>query len=242
MLTFRLKYCIINLLGGEKMKRIFDYHAFDIMQADNGIVVIEKIDDDDKKVIRYKYISVIGVKNVRPITKSTFLDAKYRDNYPLYADYIDNYLLAIPCWLDTSLLVISPINGSSSLVDKKGNLIWSGVIKYNSEYPSDAVVYNDNIWATFPNNNVIVRFNTKTMKEELRIGGNDRNVFNAPHSLWITDENHMLVCNGNSNNIIDIDLKTFSVKEYLKFNDRIKKYVRVGSLEFVLSETGLYEI
>ena len=80
------------------------------------------------------------------------------------------------------------------------------------------------------------------MREELRIGGTTDEVFNKPGSMFVDENGHMFLCNIASSNIIDIDLKTFSVKDYLSFDKPLKKYLRVGSIEFVLLSSGVYEL
>ena len=224
------------------MRQVFDHHAFDVMTAENGIVVVEKLDDAENKVIRYKYISAANMRNIRPITKTTFLSAKFMDNYEFFAEHIDNYIVDKIAWLGDSLFTVSPVNGKAKYIDKRGNLIWQGELKYKDEKPFDIAIHNNYLWASYPKNNILVRFNTKTMKEELRIGGNTDDVFSKPGSIYIDDNGHMLVCNIGNSSIIDIDLKTFSVKNYLSFDETLKKYIRVGSMEFVLLSSGIYEL
>lgn len=224
------------------MKQVFDHHAYDVMSAENGILVVEKIDDAENKVIRYKYVAAANMRNIRPITKTTFLSAKFMDNYEFFAEHIDNYLIDKIAWLGTSLITVSPVSGKAKLIDKRGNLIWHGDLKYNNENPFDIAVHNNDLWASYPKNNILVRYNTKTMRDELRIGGDTNDVFNKPGSIYIDENGHMLLCNIGSSKIIDIDLKTFSVKDYLTFDQTLKKYLRVGSMEFVLLSSGVYEL
>lgn len=223
------------------MRQVFDHHAFDVMSVENGIIVVEKLDDAENKVIRYKYLAAANMRNVRPITKTTFLSAKFMDNYEFFAEHIDNYIVDKITWLGDSLFTVSPVNGNAKLIDKRGKLIWQGNLKYKDESPFSVAVYENDLWATYPKNNIMIRYNTKTMKEELRIGGNTDDVFNKPGDIYI-NENHMFVSNIGNSTIIDINLKTFSVKNYMAFEQTLKKYLRVGSLEFVLLSSGLYEI
>ena len=82
------------------------------------------------------------------------------------------------------------------------------------------------------------------MREELRIGGSSGDSsFNKPTGLWInTSNNTMLVCNSAEQNILEVNLKTYTVKEYRQFEEQVKKYVNIDSHELVILESGLYKL
>ena len=117
------------------MRQVFDHHAFDVMSVENGIIVVEKLDDAENKVIRYKYLAAANMRNIRPITKTTFLSAKFMDNYEFFAEHIDNYIVDKITWLGDSLFAVSPVNGNAKLIDKRGKLIWQGNLKYKDACP-----------------------------------------------------------------------------------------------------------
>ena len=224
------------------MRQLFDHHAFDVLSAENGLLIVEKLDDAENRVIRYKYIASNNLRNIRPITKATFLSAKFMNNYEYFAEHIENYILTRIAWVGTSLMIVSPFDGFAKLVDKHGSLVWKGHLKYKDEVPTDIAIHNNAIWAVFPRNNSLVRFSMKTMREELILGGPNDTAFNRPISLHICDDDHLMICNRGNNKLIELDLNSFSVNDYLTCADPLKKYIRIDNNEFVLLDSGLYEI
>lgn len=85
-----------------------------------------------------------------------------------------------------------------------------------------------------------MRFNINTMHAELRIGGKN-SPFNRPENIFI-DGNFAYVSNGDSKNIVKVDLENYSVEEYLNFEEPVRAYVKSENFEFALLDSGLYVI
>ena len=81
------------------------------------------------------------------------------------------------------------------------------------------------------------------MREELRIGGSNDSSFNGPEGLWVNEpEGKLIVCNSRSNNILEVDMKTYIVQERAVFDEPVLKYIRLNDKELAVLGSGLYLI
>ena len=94
-------------------------------------------------------------------------------------------------------------------------------------------------WCVVPDRNSIVKFSPIEKRVLLRIGGGASVAFKRPIAIF-KHEDMLYVCNEYNNEIRTISLKDYSVKDYLKVNEPIKKYFRVGFMEYVVLESGIY--
>ena len=131
-------------------------------------------------------------------------------------------------------------NGQVFIIDNEGMINISGEIKYRDEAPSAIAYYKNNIWASFCENNVLIRFNIATMRAELRIGGKT-SPFSLPKDIFIDGE-WAYVSNAGTNNLIKVNLESYSVEEYYTFEEPVLRYIKSGNFEFVQLESGLYVI
>ena len=80
-----------------------------------------------------------------------------------------------------------------------------------------------------------------TMREELRIGGSNDSSFMGPEGLWIDEEQgKLIVCNSGANNLLEVNMKTYTVAEKATFDEPVHKYLKIGTREFVVLDSGLY--
>ena len=80
------------------------------------------------------------------------------------------------------------------------------------------------------------------MREELRIGGSSGDSsFSGPCGLWADQvKNTLIVCNSTENNMLEVNLKTYTVHKFHEFDEPVKKYVNIDSHELVILDSGLY--
>lgn len=226
------------------MKQIIDFHAYDFFPAADGIVVVEKHDDDANKHVRYTFVSSTIPGVTRPITKSTFLAAKYRQYYEQFSKEIENYLLVKAVWMDSDhLMLMMPTDGSAKVLDIKGKVVWQGNLSYQGEPPRDVALYQGHIWAAFSEANALIRFSTRTFRPELKVGGKGDHAFSGPENMWVDEEmGRMIICNGKEYRLVELDLNTFQPVDVGTFKEPILKYGKVGGMEYILTDSGLYQI
>ncbi len=225
------------------MKKVYGDSAFGLQPLKNGFIILKKTDLDDKFAISYKMISFAD-NSMSSVTKDIYQSAKYGEIfYRNIEKTVANHVLCKAAKLDDSHLFIVSPEGEAMVLNTAGEIAWSGTMKYRDHAPADLAVYKNSLWASFPDSNSIIRFNTRTMREELRVGGANESTFGRPAGLWLDSiKNTMLVCNELSHNIVEVDLRSYSVSEYENFSEPVHQYIKVGAFEIVWLDSGVYRL
>ncbi len=224
------------------MKQLFGNNAYDMLIADKGLIVVLEESDENGRYFCYKFISPSFTGEPMPITKSSFLSAKFRDCYDALSMQIGNHIKTKIVWPSSkAAFVITGDDGKAKLLQRNGCLVWQGSVVYKGEGPADIALLGDTLWASFPSSNALIRFNLRTMREELRIGGPSDKAFSSPHGVFTDKEdNKLYVCSAGSGNITAVDLGSFTVCDYLHFDEPVRKYCRIGTNEYIMLDSGLY--
>ncbi len=222
------------------MKQIFAGEVYEILPLTNGILFSYcKEIVEDNVVVAYKMISFDSGR-VTDVAKNIYMITKFGNNYKAVAAYCGNYITVKSIVLPNGKVFLLEPDGSAGLIDNDGTPVWTGSLVYRNSAPSDAVLYNDALWAAYPDANVLLRYNLASMREELRIGGT-RSPFSRPRDLFINGEK-VTVSNQDSKKLIEINLNTYTVFELEEFEEPVYQYVSVGDKRFVLLESGVYLI
>ena len=224
------------------MKQVFAGNVFDMVKKPDGLVFsyLEEVVDGDFYV-KYKMVdSKTGA--VSDILKNVYLIAKFGSNYKAALKLIGNHITVRSINLPSGKLFLCDREngGNCFLLDGFGSVLWTGPIRYRDNAPSDIALYGNCIWASFASNNVLIRFNLATMREELRIGGT-RSPFDAPRGVFI-EGNTAVVSNSGSNRLTKVNLDTYAVEQYCEFSRGVRSYINVEGNEYVLLEDGIYKI
>ncbi len=224
------------------MKKLFSGQVYDILPVDDGgfIIVYRRAEAEGKIIVSYKSVSLEnGV--VTPRTRADYEFIKFGEHRQ-NIDFSDGNFINNSCVIleDGNRFIVSP-EGQSRIIDAEGHVQWQGTIRYKECGPAAVAHHGHTLWASFPKNNALIRFNLRTMREELRIGGSNDSSFNEPMGLWVSDnEDRLIVCNHNGNNLLEVNMKTYTVNERASFDEPIYKYLCIGNKEFVVLESGLY--
>lgn len=222
------------------MKQIFSGEVYEILPLSNGIIFSYcKEVVDDNVIVAYKMISFDNGR-FTDVAKNIYMLSKFGNNYKAVAAFSENYITVKSLVLPNGKVFLLEPDGSAALLDNDATPLWTGSLSYRSSAPSDIVLYNDALWASYPDCNVLLRYNISTMREELRIGGNN-SPFSKPRSLFV-DGDKVMVSNQESKKLIEINLNTYTVFEYQEFEEPLYQYVKVGDNCFALLESGLYLI
>ncbi len=220
------------------MQQIFKGTVYDIIQKPDGLV-FSYLEDviDDNILIKFKMLdSKSGI--ITDIAKNVYLIAKFGSNYRPAVDLCDNFVSVKAINLPSGKLFLCEKNGNCFLLDGDGSILWNGVILYRENPPSDIAICENSVWASFASENVLLRFNIASMREELRIGGS-KSPFSQPKGLFI-DGNTAIVSNSGSNSLTKVNLNTYEVSEYYTFEQSVKDYKKTGTYEYVLLQDGIY--
>lgn len=222
------------------MKKIFDGEVYEVMPLSNGIIFSYHKDTvDDNVIVAYKMISFDNAR-ITDVAKNMYLITKFGSNYKAVAAYCENYITAKSILLTGGKVLLLESDGTAQLIDTDATPIWKGSLVYRGCVPSDIMLYSNALWASYADCNVLLRYNLATMREELRIGGN-QSPFDKPRDLFVDGED-VFVSNSGSNKLIRVNLNTYSVFDYEIFDEPIYQYVKAGDNSFVVLQSGLYLI
>ena len=222
------------------MKKIFDGKVYEVLPKSDGIIFpYRKAVVDEGDIVWYKMLSLEN-SLLSDVSETIYWNMKFGSNYPVAVKLCKNFVAEKSIILPDGRTLICNENGQVFVIDTDGMINISGEIRYRDAAPSGIALYNNSIWASFKEHNVLIRFNINTMRAELRIGGKT-SPFECPENIFIDGE-WAYVCNKDSNKIIKVYLESYSVEDYYSFEEPIYAYVKSGSYEFVLLESGLYII
>ena len=222
------------------MKQIFAGEVYEILPTPNGIIFSYcKEVLEENVVVAYKMISFDNGRFTN-IAKNIYLITKFGNNYKAVINNCDNYITTKSIVLPNGKVFLLLSDGTAKLLDNDGSPIWTGSLVYRSCTPSDILLHNDALWACYADCDVLLRYNLATMREELRIGGN-RSPFDKPCDMFLEGDKAM-VSNSGSNNLVQIDLKNYTIFDYESFEEPVLQYVNVRENRFVLLKSGLYLI
>ncbi len=223
------------------MKKLFADEIYDILEYQDGFIVVYRRGEvQDRIVVSYKSVQLDNGTVVQR-TRSDYNYIKFGEVDPTDGMLPSEAITCSSAKLDNGSLFVVTKNGNAKILDSNGDLEWQGTIKYKECGPASIAHNGHTLWASFPERNALIRFNLHTMREELRIGGSNDSSFSGPKGLWINEaENLLVVCNSKANNILEVNMKTYTVHERAAFDEPVHKYLRIGKKELVVLDSGLY--
>ena len=222
------------------MKQIFAGEVYEILPTSNGIIFSYcKENIDENVIVAYKMIS-FDTNRFTDVAKNIYMITKFGSNYKAVAERCQNYITTKALVLPNGKVFLLETDGTASLIGLDGSLVWEGALNYRSNAPSDIILHNNSLWASYPENNVLLRFNVATMREELRIGGNN-SPFNKPKDLYLKGD-EVIVSNCVSQRLVKFNLNTYAVEDLEELEEPVFQYVEVEGARFVLLSSGLYLI
>lgn len=223
------------------MKKIFSEQIYDILETPSGFMMVYRRPEfEDKTVVSYKSVS-IGDGLATQRTRADYEYIKFGEGRNISDLEAGGFITCNCVELDNNRLFIVESNGNARILDRENNIEWQGSIRYKDLGPTAIAHYGHTLWASFSENNTLIRFNLRTMREELRIGGSNDSSFSGPEGLWIDSQAEKLyVCNKNAQNILEVNVKTYTVVEHAVFDEPVHRYMKIGDREFVVLDSGLY--
>lgn len=223
------------------MKKIFNENAIHMLPLPKGFIIASKQNEyNDKIIVAYKMVSFED-GSITSITRNVYQLAKFGNNFKSFEIQLKDYLNCRTVLLpDRRLFAVYP-DGNATIFDTEARVEWQGTLIYKNHGPADIALHGHTLWASFPESNALIRFNLRTMREELRIGGSSDSAFSSPEGLWVNGDS-LLVCNPGSNKIGEVNLKTYTVYEYAEFDEPVHQYIKVNSNEMVLLDSGVYKL
>lgn len=223
------------------MTKIFEGDVLHIIPSDNRIIVAYAEERNDTQMtVAFKMISFDDNKTTN-VAKNIYQLSKFGANYRSYCIQVQNYFTCKNIIFPTEKMLVLEVDGTVELLDTDASFIWAGKLLYKNTPPSSLAVFQNKLWATFPQHNVLVRYNINTMREELRIGGGTSSPFANPCDIFIKDEN-AYICNTGSLQILKVNLNTYSLEVYEEFTQPVKQYLEADNRRFAVMDDGVYKL
>ena len=219
------------------MERISKDKAISLLALPNGILYaycIEKLEDQYR--IGFKMVDFDSGK-ISNVTKSIFMLTKFGVDYKAFIPKIKNYLTCFSLLLEGGKTFVVEKDGSATLFDK-GEELWQGKLLYKNTAPGGITVNDESLWVSYPEHNVLIRYNLKTLREELRIGGSN-SPFNKAEGLFPAG-GKLFVCNRGSNTIYKVDAQNYTTDHYFQFEEPVCDYKFINNYEIASLESGIY--
>ena len=223
------------------MKKIIDFDIYGLLPVDGGFFYIKPEILPDGKV-KGQFLGY-DPQNERtlPITKWAYFESKFGPAYREIGNQVKDYISCEAGILSNNNAVVLYPDGDLGIFSPKGNAIWTGELKYNDEPVRGVAVDGKTFWGVVPELNAVVCYATDEKRVQMRIGGGKSTAFIKPVSIIRYNEK-LYICNEGSNKVRTISLDNYSVGDYLEFDEPVKKYFIAGGKEFVMLESGLYEL
>lgn len=220
------------------MKKLFEGEVYEVLPLRDGIIFSYcKETFDDNVLVAYRMLSFDNGK-FSNVENDIYLITKFGNNYKAVASLFENHIKVRSIVLPSGKVFIMQPDGSTQLLDNDATPVWTGSLSYRSTLPSDIALYNNTLLAAYPDCNAILSYNIATMREELRIGGG-KSPFNKPRSISVNGE-CITVCNLESQNLLEVNLSNYKIKELETFEEPIYQYLEVAGNRFALLQSGLY--
>ena len=219
--------------------RIVKAQLLDVLPLEIGFIYAEraKLANGEETVAFYVY-DQDGDRTL-PVKIKTYLEAKFGLQYREIAKKLGNYISCDAAILRSNGVATLFNDGNMNIFDSDGSIAMQERLVYQN-CPIRSLALDGNcFWCVVPERNSIVKFSPIEKRVLLRIGGGASVAFQRPISISKVD-NKLYVCNEYNNSIRTVNLKDYSVKDFLAFNEQLKKYFKVGFFEYVVLESGIY--
>lgn len=197
--------------------------------------LIEQIENQYK--IGYKMVS-FEMDKISNITQSIYLLTKFGSEYKKFLHKIKNYLTCFSIITENGYTFVVEKDGQATLFDTDGNEVQKNTILYKSTPPGGIAVNRNALWVSFPEHNVLIRYNLKTLREELRIGG-DNSPLKGPTGLFPAGSK-LFICCTESRSIWKLDCATYQTELYYQFDEPIFDYKFINKYEISVLDSGIY--
>ncbi len=222
------------------MERISQDKVYSLLPLPDGFIysyLIEHVDNQFK--IGYKMVS-FDTGKISNVTKSIYMLTKFGADYKSFIGKVKNYITCFSIPLEDGQTFVLEQDGNATLYGTGGDEIWQGEMLYQNTPPGGMAVNGNTLWVSFPQHNVLVRYDLKTLRQELRIGG-ENSPFAKPLGLFPAGSK-LFICSEGSNAIWKLDCVTYQTELYYTFDEPVLDYKFINKYEIAVLKSGIYLI
>ncbi len=221
------------------MTRIFDSSALSIFPLSDGMLFAYcQSLEGERMTVGFKSVSFdSGVMS--NVTPDFFSVAKFGAKYKSFLFQIKNPVTCKVAYLPNGNIFLADDKGDCKIMSRDINTVWSGNLSHKDSPISGVAVDGNSLWCSYKDSGILVRYNTRTMRDELRLGGGKNTVISSPKGIYICD-GLMRVCDCDAGKIFEIDLSSYAMNIYREFSEPVHQYIKIRSHEIVLLDSGIY--
>lgn len=221
------------------MENVFSGEILNITPFKNGFVFAAKGQSADGRMVANFYGYDAVNDKFSHIKKRIFLKVKFGYEYEEIAEQLGDYVSCdVGVLNDNKIMTIFP-NGEYNIFNTDGTLNVSSLLTYHGSPVCDIAVDGAYVWCAVPGENAIIKYSPREGRILLRVGGGETTAFERPCAVNLMG-NSLYICNQASKKIRTLNIATNSVRDYRVFNEKVYKYINLGSKEFVWLQSGLY--
>lgn len=220
------------------MDIISPHKALSLLALPSGFVFAYPFEiSTDSMKVGYKMVS-FDTGKISNVTGNVYTLTKFGAEYKSFKDDIKNFISCLSAVFDDGRVFAVEKDGSAALYDPSGLRVYEGKLLYRGMAPSAVAASGDTLWAAYAEKNTLVKYNSTTMREELRIGGSS-SPFATPNSIFPAGSK-LFVCNSETNEIWKIDTTNYKTELYYEFEEPLLDYKFIDKYEIVCLESGIY--
>lgn len=221
------------------MENVFSGEILNITPFKKGFVFAAKGQSSDGKLVANFYGYDAVNDKFTHIKKSVFLKVKFGFEYDEIEKQLGDYVSCdVGVLNDNKIMTVFP-NGEYYIFNTDGTVNVSSLLTYHGSPVCDIAVDGSYVWCAVPGENAVIKYSPREGRILLRVGGGETTAFERPCSVTLIGST-LYICNQASKKIRTLNVTTNSVRDYRVFNEKVYKYINLGSREFVWLQSGLY--
>lgn len=224
-----------------EVKEIFKGELLNVTTFDRGFVFAVKKENSDGAV-RVKFYGYDAANDkFSSVKKLVYLKIKFGFEYEEIAQTLGDYVSCDAGILeDGKIMAIYP-SGEYTLFNPDGTVSVSSLLTYRSAVACDLSVDGNFVWCVVPDENAIIKYSPNDGRIPMRIGGGKSTTFERPCSVTVSGSK-LYVCSSGTRAIREYDTDTNKIKDFMKFKEKVYKYIISGNRKYVWLRSGLYEL
>lgn len=224
----------------QEVQKLFNADLLDIVPLERGFTYAcrETLPEGGDAVMFYLYNQEIDLFEKIPII--SYIKYKFGDNAAVIARELGDFVTCTVAVMSNSR-VVSYQDGRLLVIGNGGEIVSECSVEYLDNPACSPAVVGTDLWLAVPDSNAIINYSVKHNRTEFRIGSPSAKAFCHPTHISVYD-NKLFICNANSYKIRTIGLDNYTDADYCVFNEPVYKYFRVGDVEYVVMQSGVYSL
>ena len=221
------------------MIRIVSLDILDLLPFPGGILFAlkEKNEAGRDKISFYSYDAESNA--IGTVTRNAYLLTKFGPAFMQIAEKLNDHISCDTVRLYNGGLFLLYSTGETGLFDEDGNLLRTGEMSYRGAPAKDVADDDKYVWSAVPEKNAVIKYSVTQDRVLMRIGEEENGPFYAPSAV-ISDDRFLYVCNPGANKINRVDLFTYAVEDFKRFDEPVYQYIVNEGREYAVLASGVY--